>query len=148
MKGARHLAKRSSVDDRASVPAGERGPSTRTEAQVLGVCTTYYYTQEILLARINLKDWSTTLGLVVSICFLGWVAHMCREADRGSRTAGDSRMQKGRKPWPLCSAQISCSKNIYPSNYLVSVFFLAFLFWRSFLFKSYFAVSVSIKCQT
>lgn len=47
MRGAQHLAKQSSVDDSASVPAGEHVPSTLTEAQVLSVYIIYYYTQEI-----------------------------------------------------------------------------------------------------
>lgn len=155
MKGAQHLAKRSSVDDSGSVPASERVPSTPTEAQVLSVCITYYYTEEIFQVRINSKDWSATLGPAVSICFLRWVPHMCRDRQRKQDSRGQQNA-KGQKaalllPWTRWSAQISCKKTIYPSNYQVSVFFWAFLFWRFFLFvcfKSYIAVRVYIKCQT
>lgn len=155
MKGARHLAKWSSVDDSASVPAGEHVPSTLTEAQVLSLCIIYYYPREIFLVRINLKDWSATLGPVVSICFLRWVAHTCRETDRGSRTTRDSRMWKGRKqlfPFLGRSAQ-----HRFPvrRKFIPVITWFLFSFGLSFsedfcfvCFKSYFAVWVYIKRQT
>lgn len=151
MNGAWHLAKWSSVDDRAPVPAGEHEPPTPREA--LGVWINYYYTQEIFLARINLKDWSATLGPVISICFLRWVAHMCRE-NRGSRTAGCSRMQKGKKQLFPCfghSAQhwFPVRRKFIPEIlWFLFSFGLSFFFEDFCLFKSYFTVWVNIKHQT
>lgn len=132
MKGAQHPAKRSSVDDSASVPVGEHVPSTLTEAQVSSVCITYDYTQEIFLVRINLKDWSATLGPVVSICFLRWVAHMCRETDRGSRTAGDSRMQKGRKQLLPCLGRSAQHRFPVRRKFIPAITWFLFSFGLSF----------------
>lgn len=91
MKGARHLALWM-----IALLCQQMITCPLWEAQVLSVYMTCSYTQEILMVRISLKNWSTTLGPVVSICFLRWVAHMCRETGRGSRTARDSTMWKGR----------------------------------------------------
>lgn len=96
LRGAQHLAKWSSVNGSASVPAGEHVPSTLTEAQVLSVYIIYHYTQEISWSestwRIEVPHWDQSF-LFVSLG--GW--HICAETDTGRRIARDSRMQKGRK---------------------------------------------------
>lgn len=91
MKGAQHLAQWMIV-----LLCQQMSMCPLSEAQVLSVPMTYSYTQEIFLVRIDLKNWNATLRPVVSICFLRWVAHMCRDTGRGSKTARDSRMWKGR----------------------------------------------------
>lgn len=132
MKGACHLAKWHSVDDRAPVPAGKHVPHSLREAQVLGLWINYYYTQEIFLARINLKDWRATLGPVISICFLRWVAHMCREGSRGSRTAGHSRMQKGKKQLFPCFGHSAQHRYPVRRKFIPEILWFLFSFGLSF----------------
>lgn len=152
MKGAWHLAKWSSVDDSVSVLAGEHMPSTLTDTEVLSACITYYYTQEIFQVRINSNDSSATLGPAISICFLRWVEHMCRETETGSRTAGDSRMQKGRKQLFPCLGHSAQHRFPVRRKFISAItwflLYFGFSFFEDFLFKSYFAVWVNIKCQT
>lgn len=152
MKGAWHLAKWSSVDDSVSVLAGEHMPSTLTDTEVLSACITYYYTQEIFQVRINSNDSSATLGPAIYICFLRWVEHMCRETETGSRTAGDSRMQKGRKQLFPCLGHSAQHRFPVRRKFISAItwflLYFGFSFFEDFLFKSYFAVWVNIKCQT
>ena len=137
MKGARHLAKQSSADASASVPVVSTCPPHWQKHGLEHAHNLSLYMRKLpgqnRLGGLPCRTGTSRFYLFPEVG--GTYGQRDRQRKRDSRGQQNAKGQKAALPssWMLCSAQISCKKKIYPSNYLVSVFFWAFLFWKLFV---------------